>query len=70
MYIRICTKIIPLLKTAWEIGFPIYIRILTSAYQWTLSNSKDRDMLKDWRYAMGYYLKMTNTDKKGNLEDN
>jgi hypothetical protein len=44
----------PLLKIAWEIGFPIYPYTDLSISKDLLPHDMNR--LKDWRYAIAYYL--------------
>lgn len=45
-------EIIPLLACAWEIGFPIYLYLDLNMNLLT----RDRDNLRDWRFALAYFL--------------
>jgi hypothetical protein len=45
-------EVVPVLKTVWEIGFPIYL--YTDPYIDLLP--QHRDKLRDWRLAVAYYL--------------
>lgn len=45
-------EIAPVLAIAWEIGFPIYPYLNLNMY----SPPRNKDVLKNWNHAMGYYL--------------